>query len=95
MIASTIGISIFFMVCGAPVLWNTLRQLFMRYSYTLLQNAKESGVGAVFNYEYYIVNFVLTINNSVNFFLYLMSGSTWRDGFIKYVISTIRRRMLN
>ena len=92
MMASTLGISIFFTVCGAPMLWNTLRQLLMRYSFKLLQEAQESGIGAVFNYEYYIVNYVITINNSVNFYMYLLSGSTWRKGFIKYVLSSIRKR---
>ena len=92
MMASVIGISIFFMLCGAPMLWNTLRQLLMKYSFTLLQDAQESGIGAVFNYEYYIVNFVVTINNSVNFYMYLLSGSTWRKGFVKYIFSSICRR---
>ena len=90
--ASVIGISLFFMVCVIPMLWNTLRQLLMKYSFTLLRNAQESGSGAVFNYEHYIVNFVITINNSVNFYLYLLSGSTWRKGFVKYVASIILKK---
>ena len=92
MMASVIGISILFMVCRAPMLWNTQRQLLMTYSFTLLQNAQESSIRAVFNYEYYIVNFVVTINNSVNFNMYILSGSTWRKGFAKYVVSSICKR---
>ena len=84
MMASVTGISVFFMICGVPMVWNSLRQLLMSYTFAVLQNTQSSGTGVVFNYEYYIVNFMLTLNNCVNFYMYLFSGSTWRKGFFEY-----------
>ena len=83
--ASVVGISLLFMVCGVPILWNKFRQLLMKYSYHVVQMTQKSGTGTIFNYEYYIVNFVLTFNNCVNFYVYMLCGSTWRKGFVKYI----------
>ena len=83
--ASVISISVFFMVCGVPMLWNSLRQLQMNYNLGDLQSTHSGGAGVVFNYEFYIVNFVLSLNNCVNFFVYLLSGSTWRQLFFAYI----------
>ena len=89
--ASVIGVSVLFMVCGTPMLWNQLRQLTMKYSYSVMQDTQESGSGAVFNYEWYIVNFVLTFNNCINFYVYLLSGSTWRRDFCSFVAQFMRK----
>ena len=83
--ASVISISFFFMVCGVPMLWNSLRQLLMSYNLGDLQSTQYGGAGVVFNYEFYIVNFVLSLNNCVNFFVYLLSGSSWRKLFFGHI----------
>ena len=90
---SVIGISLVFMVCGTPMLWNKMRQLAMSYSYQLLLDAQESGAGEIYNYEYYIVNFVLSFNNCINFIVYLMTGSTWRKQFLQFIRDTLSRRL--
>ena len=89
LLGSVIGISLIFMVCGTPMLWNKMRQLAMNYSYQLLLDAQQSGAGEIYNYEYYIVNFAISFNNCINFIVYLMTGSTWRKKFFKFIKDTV------
>ena len=68
-----------FLCCCTPMLWNSMRQLLMKYD---VNASKSAGARVVYNFEYYIVNFVLAFNNCINFYVYMMSGSSWRRAFI-------------
>ena len=57
----------------------------MKYDAEMVTEARDSGAGALFNYERHIALFVLSVNNCINFYIYLMSGSTWRAIFVSYL----------
>ena len=57
----------------------------MQYDVNALLSAQKTGAGVLYNYEYHIVNYVLAFNNCINFYLYFISGSSWRRAFIVYV----------
>ena len=88
MIVLVVCISASFICLCAPFVWNVLRQLSMKYDDGVLLQARSSGAGEFFNYEYHIVVFVLSINNCINLYIYLLSGSTWRREFRKLVCGT-------
>ena len=81
MVISVVAISVSFICFSAPLVWNVLRQLFYLNNVNAIIQARESGAGALFNYEHHLVIFVLSINNCINFYVYLISGSTWRKIF--------------
>ena len=94
MIISVIRISVIFICLCSPFVWNVFRQLFMTYNSKAVNEARHSGLGAFFNYEYHIVVFVLSANNCVNFFIYLINGATWRKIFLSFLQKLICRRNL-
>ena len=81
LIISVVGVSVSFICLCSPFVWNVLRQLSMKYNSKVVNDARRSGSGEVFNYEYHIVVFILSINNCINFYIYLLSSSTWRKIF--------------
>ena len=85
LITSVVGISASFVILCSPYVWNVFRQLFMNYNVRVMLQARDSGAGEFFNYEYHIAIFILSLNNSVNFFVYILSGTTWRKLFIKSI----------
>ena len=80
------GISVSFICLSAPFVWNVLRQLSMNYSSRIILQAKDSGAGVIFNYEYHIVVFILSINNCVNFYIYVLCGKSWRKKFKRFLL---------
>ena len=92
LIVSVIRISVIFICFCSPFVWNVFRQLFMTYNSKVVDEARELGLGAFFNFEYHIVVFVLSANNCVNFFVYLISGATWRKIFVSYLQKLLCRR---
>ena len=91
LILTVLGISVSFVCLCAPLLWNVLRQLLMNYNSGMVLQARGSGEGNLFNYEYHIVVFVLCINNCLNFYIYMLSGATWRKKFIELIIANWRK----
>ena len=91
LLISVVSISVSFLCLSSPFVWNTFRQLTMNYNPKLVTEARNSAMGALFNYEHHIVLFILSINNCINFYIYLLSGSTWRTIFLDYLRSVFCR----
>ena len=85
LITSVVGISAAFIMFCSPYVWNVFRQLFMNYNVDVMLRARDSGAGEFFNFEYHIVIFILSMNNCTNFFIYLLSGPTWRKEFMQSI----------
>ena len=92
MVVTVFAISASCICFSVPFVWNVVRQLVVKYNSKMILEARGSGAGSFFNYEYHIAVFLLSINNCINLYIYLLSGATWRKKFIAWIISILRNR---
>ena len=84
-VVTLLTVSTLFLVLSTPHVWNSLRQLYSKYRFSDLREGLERGTGAFFNMESYWASFILYINNSINFYVYILVGNTLREEFMKRV----------
>ena len=82
-VVTLLFVSSAFLTLSAHHVWNSLRQLYSVYNFKNIHQGLVHGTGPFFNMESFVASFVLYINNTINFYIYILSGKTLREEFFR------------